>query len=100
MGGFKGAWQRKWQQEQIYKSWVTSRDEHNAVWMATLNTSRTVLTTKDNKKDDSYIAKLLLTMDFSCGWYAKRHKCMTRQDPGIERHKKEDDSHGGRFLTN
>ena len=65
MGGFKGAWQRKWQQEQIYKSWVTSRVEHNAVWMATLNTSRTVLTTKDNKKDDSYIVKLLLTIQIS-----------------------------------
>ena len=59
---------------EIYKSWVTSRDERNAVWMATLNTCRTVLTTRDNKKDDSYIAKSILTTDFSCGWYAKRHK--------------------------
>ena len=67
MGGFKGAWQRKWQQEQIYKSWVTSRDEHNAVWMAILNTSRTVLTTKDNKKDDSYIAKLILQISAAGG---------------------------------
>ena len=47
----EGAWQRKWQRDsrkQIYKSWVTSRDEHDAVWLATLNTSRTVLTTKDS----------------------------------------------------
>ena len=35
------------------------------MWMAILNTSRTVLTTKDNKKDDSYIAKLLLTIRIS-----------------------------------
>ena len=27
---------------------MTSRDEHDAVWLATLNTSRTVLTTKDS----------------------------------------------------
>ena len=40
--------------------------------MATLNTSRTVLTTKDNKKDDLYIANA--TTDFSSGSYAKRHK--------------------------
>ena len=29
------------------------------LWLATLNTSRTVLTTKDNKKDDSYRCRLL-----------------------------------------
>ena len=46
---------------------MTSRDEHNAVWLATLNTSRTVLTTKDNKNDDSYIARLLLQISAAGG---------------------------------
>ena len=50
---------------------MTSRDEHNAVWMATLNTCRTVLTTRDNKKDDSYITKSILTKISAAGGMQK-----------------------------
>ena len=50
---------------------MTSRDEHSAVWLATLNTSRIVLTTKDNKKDDSYPD---CYCRFQLRGYAKRHE--------------------------
>ena len=47
---------------------MTSRDEHDEVWLATLNTSRTVLTTKDNKK---MTRTQIATADFRCGGMQK-----------------------------
>ena len=47
---------------------MTSRDEHDAVWLATLNTSRTVLTTKTIKK---MTRTQIATADFSCGGMQK-----------------------------
>ena len=47
---------------------MTSRDERDAVWLAALNTSRTVLTTKDNKK---MTRTQIATADSSCGGMQK-----------------------------
>ena len=47
---------------------MTSRDEHGAVWLATLNTSRIVLTTKTIKK---MTRTQIATADFSCGGMQK-----------------------------
>ena len=53
------------------------------MWLATLNTSRTVLTTKDNKNDDSYIARLLLQISAAGGMQKGTNgdeSCLLRQE--------------------
>ena len=47
---------------------MTSRDKHGAVWLATLNTSRTVLTTKDSAAGVCKKAQMETSQTRDCAW--------------------------------